>query len=73
MNDVTYELSSAMRYNPHLSVIEVIKLALELKCGNASPYKETNNDILKALKTYNNMRQKDSVKYLTGENNDGNN
>lgn len=81
-NELTYELSCAMRYNPDLSVMEVIELALELKYPTRNywldvpdkkrmKYKATNNDILEALKTYNNVRQKDSVKYLTGENNDG--
>lgn len=82
MNELMYELSSAMRYNPGLNVMEVIKQALELKYPTRNYWKDipdkkimkhkvSNEDILKALKQYNNMRQKDSVKYLTGENNDG--
>ena len=70
-----YELSCAMRYNPDLSIKEVIKQALELKYPTSNywlddhdkkktKYKVTNNDILEALKTYNNMRQKDSNRYL---------
>ena len=31
MNELMNELSSAMRYNPGLNVMEVIKQALELK------------------------------------------
>jgi hypothetical protein len=68
------ELSAAMRYNPDLTVQEVIKLALSTKNPTrnywASPdkkrmkYKATNSDILTALRTYNTMRQKDSNKYL---------
>lgn len=82
MNELMYELSCAMRYNPDLSIMEVIEQALELKYPTRNywldfpdkkrmKYKATNNDILEALKTYNNMRQKDSVKYLAGKNNDG--
>jgi hypothetical protein len=73
IDELMTELSSAMRYNPDLSVQEVIKLALTTKNPSrnywASPvkrvmkYKATNSDILTALKTYNTMRQKDSATY----------
>ena len=82
MNELMYELSSAMRYNPDLNVMEVIKQALELKYPTRNywsgfpdkkrmKHKVSNDDILKVLKQYNNMRQKDSVKYMIGENNVG--
>lgn len=69
------ELSSAMRYNPGLNVMEVIKQALELKYPTRNywwdipdkkimKHKVSNEDILKALKQYNNMRQKASNRYL---------
>lgn len=67
------ELASAMRYNPDLSIRDVITLALEFKNPTRKidiyegkkklKYKSTNSDILAALRTYNNARQKDSAKY----------
>lgn len=55
--------------------MEVIKQALELKYPTRNSWKDipnkkrmkhkvSNEDILKALKQYNNMRQKDSNRYL---------
>lgn len=73
IDDMMKELASAMRYNPDLNVTDVIKHALALKHSTrnywASPdkkrmkYKATNSEILAALRTYNTMRQKDSVAY----------
>ena len=71
--DLLNELSSAMRYNPDLSIRDVITLALEFKNPTRKidvyegkrklKYKPTNSDILAALRVYNNARQKDSAKY----------
>lgn len=68
------ELSAAMRYNPDLSVLQVINIATDFAYPTRKYYSEneskkkpkynlTNADILSALKLYNNMRQKDSARY----------
>jgi hypothetical protein len=72
IEEMMQELSAAMRYNPDLSVRQVIALALEFQVptrrkneydGKGYKYKATNSDILSDLKVYNNARQKDSVRY----------
>lgn len=75
IEDLMKELSAAMRYNPDLSVTQVIKVATEFAYPtrkyqhyehmSKKKVKHTlsNSDILNALKLYNNMRQKDAARY----------
>jgi hypothetical protein len=75
IDEMMQELSAAMRYNPDLSVTEVIKVATEFAYPTRTnihydhiskkkvKHTLSNPDILNALRLYNNSRQKDAVRY----------